>query len=128
MKRKRNIVRFVRMNADVIGALVVLSIFISAIVALFVVAPIIQNSNERTVVATVTDKEVKNDVYLVYTSETTYEIEDSIIKKRFNSSDVYGAIEIGETYEFTICGVRSGFWSMYPNILDFKECENENNV
>ena len=50
-----------------------------------------------------------------------YEITDSWLKGRFNSSDLYGKITIGKTYRMTICGHRSPFLSMYPNIYEADE-------
>ena len=84
----------------------------------------------RTEIGTVTDKGTKRkgdeDKYLVYTvgedGETrTYEVTDSFIAGRFNSSDVYAGIEVGKTYEFTVAGGRNGFMSWYPNIYEYKE-------
>jgi hypothetical protein len=92
--------------------------------------PINKVSNERQVTATVTDKNVKNNSddskYLVYTIDennniATYEITDSFLKGRFNSSDVYAGIEVGKTYTFTIAGSRNGFLSWYPNIYEYQE-------
>ena len=56
--------------------------------------------------------------YLVYTNKTTYEITDSLLNWRWDSSDVYGNIQIGKTYTATLQGFRSPFMSWYPNILN----------
>jgi cytosine/adenosine deaminase-related metal-dependent hydrolase len=40
---------------------------------------------------------------------------------KFNSSDIYGSIEVGKKYTFVIVGERSGFLSMYPNIVKVVE-------
>ena len=83
--------------------------------------------NERTVTAVVTDKTVKNDdgdgKYLIYTKTKegnvqVFEITDSLFKGRFNSSDLYATIEKDKTYEFTVCGNRQHFLSLYPNIYE----------
>ena len=85
---------------------------------------------ERKVTATVTDKTVKRyndeDKYLVYTKNTdglveVFEITDSFAFGRFDSSDVYGGIEVGKTYSFTVVGERSEFYSIYPNIKEYNE-------
>jgi hypothetical protein len=55
--------------------------------------------------------------YLVYTDVTTYEVEDSFIYWRWDSSDVYGALQIGKTYRATLQGWRVPFLSMYQNII-----------
>lgn len=84
----------------------------------------------KTYTATVTDKQVKNysddSKYLVYTKlengETrVFSIEDSFIKGRFNSSDVWPDIQVGKTYEFECIGWRNQFMSWYENILEFSE-------
>lgn len=55
--------------------------------------------------------------YLIYTDKGTYENTDSLIKGKFNSSDVYGDINPGTKYDARVRGIRSGFFSMYPNII-----------
>lgn len=86
--------------------------------------------NERTVTTTVTDKGIKrstgenaSDKYLIYTDDGTYEITDSLLKWRWNSSDLYGAIEIGETYELTVAGFRIPLLSFYPNVYEARKIE-----
>lgn len=90
----------------------------------------IQNSNERTEIGTVTDKYVKDDRYLVYCEDENgevdvYEVDDTLIYGRVNSSDDFGRIHVGETYEFTVVGSRAALISWYPNIIDLKEIEED---
>ena len=77
-----------------------------------------------------TDKGIKNDGnhgrYLIYCEDgdgdtQVYQIADSILKLRFNSSDIYPNLEIGKTYELTICGERVPILSWYPNIYEYME-------
>lgn len=91
--------------------------------------PFNKANNLRDVTVTVTDKAVKNDgdsgKYLVFTEDkdgniATFEITDSWIFGRFNSSDVYAAIKVGDTYTFTVGGSRNEFLSWYPNIYEYK--------
>jgi hypothetical protein len=63
--------------------------------------------------------------YLVYTDKTTYEVEDSWIWGRWNSSDVYGRLVIGKSYSATLQGYRIPFFSMYPNIIEPVEIKKE---
>lgn len=93
-----------------------------------------KGTERREEIGTVTDKGTKrsgdDDKYLVYTKDENgesqvFEITDSILAGRFNSSDVYSEIEIGKTYEFTVGGSRNQFMSWYPNIYTFKEVETE---
>lgn len=115
----------------------IIGIFI-ALAIVFVVGGVIisiaTNYNEQTYVATVTDKDVKNydksSKYLVFTKteegETrVFSVEDSLLRFRWNSSDVYGEIEVGKTYRFTVVGFRIEILSMYENIIDFEEISSD---
>lgn len=55
--------------------------------------------------------------YLVFTDKGVFRIEDQLFYDKFNSSDLYGELEAGGTYHITTTGFRSGFLSMYPNIV-----------
>jgi len=76
--------------------------------------------HEDTIVATVNDKAVKNDnnssTYMIYTSEGVFTNEDSLVKGKWDSSDVYNALKEGCTYQFNVHGWRNHFFSMYENI------------
>ena len=112
-------------------------IFIIAIVIVLGVGiyrPFNKVSDMRDVTVTVTDKTVKNDgddgKYVIFTEDkdgniATFEITDSLIAGRFNSSDVYAAIKVGNTYTFTVGGSRNEFMSWYPNIYEYKLVEDE---
>lgn len=112
-------------------------IFIIAIVIVLGVGiyrPFNKVSDMRDVTVTVTDKTVKNDgddgKYLIFTEDkdgniATFEITDSLIAGRFNSSDVYAAIKVDNTYTFTVGGSRNEFMSWYPNIYEYKLVEDE---
>ena len=112
-------------------------IFIIAIVIVLGVGiyrPFNKISDMRDVTVTVTDKTVKNDgddgKYLIFTEDkdgniATFEITDSLIAGRFNSSDVYAAIKVDNTYTFTVGGSRNEFMSWYPNIYEYKLVEDE---
>ncbi len=81
---------------------------------------------------TVTGKEAvksdKSSTYLIFTDVTTYEVDDSLVYWRFDSSDVYGKIQIGKTYTATLQGYRIPFLSMYQNLIDLKEVPNPQKV
>ena len=115
----------------------IIGIFIAfAIVSVVggIIISIATNYNEQTYVATVTDKDVKNydksSKYFVFTKteegETrVFSVEDSLLRFRWNSSDVYGEIEVGKTYRFTVVGFRIEILSMYENIIDFEEISSD---
>lgn len=100
-------------------------ITIIAIAALLIGSFAFQRGTKDTVRATVTDKVVKRyddtDKYLIFTDSETFEITDTIAYGNFRSSDVYGKIKVGETYDFTVCGWRIGFTSSYRNIVEVQE-------
>ncbi len=83
-----------------------------------------QSSNRKnTFIVKVTGKERVDGQYLIYTNEGTFKIEDSLIFGRFNSSDVYGMMKKGKYYRIKTFGVRSGFLSMYQNIIEVEALE-----
>lgn len=80
----------------------------------------------------VTDKESITEGddhrYLIYckteSGETkVFENTDQLIYGKFDSSDKYADIEIGERYNFKVSGIRVPFLSWYENIVEFEEVE-----
>lgn len=58
----------------------------------------------------------------VYTKNCgVFQVSDTIIKRKFNSSDTFGSLEEGGIYNFTTIGFRVGFFSMFPNIIEAEE-------
>ena len=53
----------------------------------------------------------------------SYEITDTPLIGRFNSSDLYAEIEVGKTYEFIVGGNRVPFMSWYPDIYSATEIQ-----
>jgi len=56
--------------------------------------------------------------YLVFTETEVFEITDSFCYWRWNSSDLYGKIENGKTYDAMVAGWRIPFLSWYRNIIE----------
>lgn len=102
----------------------------AAVIGLFILSSSLSFAyyNEETVTITVKDKErvVDRDGeearYLIW-SDTgeTFENVDTLIKGKFNSSDLYGQLERGKTYDCIVHGWRNGFFSMYRNIISCTE-------
>jgi hypothetical protein len=96
---------------------------IGLLIALFIVSCSGYRSSKTSVTATVTSKEVKrkdkdSDRYLIFTKEgETFEITDTAVFWRYNSSDVYGSIEPNHKYKLTVAGWRMQWFSSYRNIL-----------
>lgn len=82
--------------------------------------------NQQTQTCTVIGKEAvrsgDGNQYRVYTENCgTLSVQDSISVGRWDSADLYGTIQEGETYEVLTGGYRNGFLSMFPNILEAKQ-------
>lgn len=114
------------------AAIVLFGVFCVSILFVSCNRPFNKVSNRREITATVTDKQVKNgskeSKYLVFTKDASgeiqvFEITDSLLAFRFDSSDVYAGIEIGKTYIFDVGGSRNKFMSWYPNIYGYTEVD-----
>ena len=55
--------------------------------------------------------------YLIFAREETLKNVDTWWGLKFNSSDIYGKINTGQTCDFTVTGLRFAFFSWYRNIL-----------
>ena len=111
-------------------------IVVIVVIILVVLGNMYTSFNDQTYIATVTDKQriVKNsngDVdsyYLIFCKDDKgnyYEFknEDLFIRGKFKSSTVYNQLEIGETYKFTVVGLRVGWLSWYENIIKFEKVD-----
>lgn len=127
-------------GANVLSGVMIIGIFI-LIIAILAGDFVISKATRQTITATVTDKDIKKDhnssssedgkkdskdVYMVYTKDLdgnvhVFKDEDTWYYFKFNSSDVYGEIEVGKTYEFDVYGLRIPFLSKYQNIISVKE-------
>ncbi len=117
-------------NRSLLGCLTAIALVVIAVIAVIVM----NFSNDHTYTVTITDKErVTTQVaegqtdskYLIYGEDEngkTYVFEDTdtLFRGKFNSSDVYGALKEGETYELTVIGFRVHIFNWYENIIDFK--------
>ena len=120
---------------DVYAKLIIYIVMILIAITICVAPAIMKVSNPQTYVVTVQSKErvqlnKSNSKYLVYTLDDkkeshVFEVTDSLFKLRFDSADVYNKIQPGETYEFTTGGYRIPFFSMYPNIYEFRQVVKE---
>lgn len=115
---------------DLAHIVVVVCVLIG-LLGLYIYIPINKVTNIRQVTVTVTEKTVKNysksgSKYLVFGQDEngqihTFEVTDSLLCWRFNSSDVYGEIKSGNKYDLTVGGDRVKFLSLYPNIYEADE-------
>lgn len=66
-----------------------------------------------------------NQLYRSYYNRQRYEVRDSVVNGRFDSSDMYGRLEKGHTYKVTVIGFRIPMLSWYKNILTAEEIEGQ---
>ena len=59
--------------------------------------------------------------YLVFTDNEVLENTDCLILLKWNSSDIYGGLEVGKTYRFRVYGWRWRFMSWYRNIISVEK-------
>lgn len=121
-------------NKSSLGCLTAIVTVIALVVIAVIAVPVINFSNDHTYTVTITDKErvttqsVKDNIdskYLIYGEDENgkiyiFEDTDTLFRWKFNSSDVYGALKEGETYELTVIGFRVHIFNWYENIIDFK--------
>lgn len=74
------------------------------------------------------DKFIKNydgnDTYIIVDSNNnSYRIKDLLFIWKFNSTDLYSSIEIGEKYRIQTTGIRFRLFSVYPNINNVEKIE-----
>lgn len=85
------------------------------------ISPIIAYTTATEVQFTVTEKErvvTKNtSKYIIFTEKEVFENTDSVWYLKFNSSDIYGKLNKGETYKAKVYGFRVPFLSWYRNIV-----------
>ncbi len=76
-------------------------------------------------ISTETDKDTGKVVstYLIYTNQGVFRNDDARWFLKFDSSDFYGNLEKGKTYDLKVYGWRIPFFSMYPNIVRMKPAQ-----
>ncbi len=100
---------------------IVIALVIIIVGAIVLKVATIGYSNKEIIAIEVKDKYIKrdnkSDVYMVVdTDNNTYQITDLFFIGKFNSTDLYNELEIGQAYLVEITGVRNQFLSWYPNI------------
>lgn len=110
------------------------SIVIGIVVALIVIAasPIVHFSTMETVLnVEILEKErvvIKDgSKYLIFTDREVFENVDSLWSLKFDSSDFYRNIRVGQVCTLTVTGFRIPVLSTYRNILDYN-CKEKNDV
>ena len=129
---ERGIGMFKSSSKGEIALWILVILWLIALAAYIVARPIDKALYTREVEGIVTEKAVKNNrnqgTYLVFIEDETgsiipLEVTDSLLRWRFNSSDVWGNIHEGQKYIFEVGGSRVEFMSWYPNIYSYHETE-----
>ncbi len=111
--------------------------WIRSIAIIFVIVCIVNivvlNFWESNITATVTDKEMTNNHNFIYITtadgeEKVLDNKNILFRFKFNSAEIYGDLEVGSTYEFSIIGMRSQFLGMYENIVGYTLVEDAKNA
>lgn len=88
-----------------------------------------QYGTQEQITAKVEDKDIKRngevDLYMVYTDQEVLVNSDAMMHGKFNSSDVWANIEIGNCYRFDVFGYRIPLFSSYRNIIKQSEVDCE---
>jgi len=88
-----------------------------------------QSFNDQVVEFTVISKERVNSKesssYLIFTTKGTYTCEDTWMRGKFSSSDMYGGIIPKTKYRATVVGWRIPFFSSYKNIIEIEKVGKE---
>ena len=106
-------------------------IFKVSLLAIFLLATA---CNEKETKVKITDKNIKTikrdgdivSLYMIYTDVGVFKNEDNYLFFKWNSSDIYGNIEIGKCYIFKTRFWRNNFFSLYPNIMSIEKTECNN--
>lgn len=86
--------------------------------------------NDHKYIITVTDKERINkddeSKYLIFgdsdaEEDLIFENTDTLLRGKFNSSNIYSKLKVGNTYEITVVGYRIPLISCYENIIKVNE-------
>lgn len=97
-----------------------------------IVLPFFYSFNETQYTIMITDKERVNSgslsKYLVFGEDENGELlvfqnTDNLLRGKWNSSDIYGKLKIGNTYRVKVVGYRIPFLSSYKNIISYEETE-----
>lgn len=56
--------------------------------------------------------------YLVFTNHGVYQDTDNLFHGKFDSSDLFGRLQVGRTYTCTYTGFRVPFFSSYRNLIN----------
>jgi hypothetical protein len=109
------------------SGLLVTVIFVAVMVSFGAIHLTTEYLKESEIVITVKDKErvvySKSSQYLIWTENEVFRNTDTLMKWKFNSSDLQGKLEKGKTYRCKVYGWRINIFSKYRNLISCEEAE-----
>ena len=104
---------------------------ITLVVVIFILSitySVLTSFNDHDYIITVTDKEDRDSKYLIFGDDENneslvFENTDTIMRFKWNSSNIQSKLHEGKTYKITVIGYRVPFFSMYENIIEVEEIE-----
>lgn len=113
---------------------ILMVVFFVVILGLSVASFVIFSFNDTEYTITVTDKEriysgsgdTSSSKYLVFGDDENgnsfvFENTDTLLRGKWDSSNIQGQLKEGNTYKITVVGYRVPFLSMYQNIIKVEE-------
>lgn len=115
---------------DIIASILVSILVIGSIIGVCCIPDHIELTTQDDIEITIKDKErVMNpndsgSKYLIWSEEgEVFENTDELFLGKFNSSDLYGQLEIGNKYQCHVTGWRNAYMSWYRNLIECKAVE-----
>lgn len=107
----------------------VIVVLMALMLLCLIAKPFVFSFNDTRYTVTITDKERTHsgsEKYLVFTEDSdgnvmVFENSDSLLRWKWDSSNLQGELKIGNTYEVTVVGYRVPLFSWYENIISIKE-------
>lgn len=111
-----------------LGIVVLSLVGFGLLIGICLLPDLITLSSQDDVVITIQDKERIMDRsgsgsrYLIWSEEgEVFENTDQMLMGKFNSSDLYGKLEKGKTYQCHVSGWRNEFMRWYRNLIRCEE-------
>jgi hypothetical protein len=130
IKQKKENKKMKRRGLSYNGLKLIIGLVFVVIIVGIIGLTVATSFNDHKFTITVTDKERVNSddssKYLIFGDSKTeeglvFENTDALLRGKFNSSNIYSKLKVGNTYEITVVGYRVPFLSWYENIIDIQE-------
>lgn len=110
-----------RGDIETVAVLTFWGLLILAAVSIPIIRQTTHHTETLTVERTERVAEANSSRYLIWTDKGVYENTDELLQWKFNSSDLYGQLKAGKSYECDMVGWRVPFLSWYPNLISCDE-------